>query len=45
MRICHENGINVFEFTDRNENSYAVFKELKAYRDVELPQLKISPVV
>lgn len=42
MRICYENGINVFEFTDRNENSYAVFKELKAYRDVALPKLKIG---
>lgn len=42
MRICYENGINVFEFTDRNENSYAVFKELKDYRDAALPQLKIG---
>lgn len=42
MRICHENGINTFEFTDRNENSYAVFRELKTYRDAVLPQLKIG---
>lgn len=42
MRICYENGINVFEFTDRNENSYVVFKELKAYRDIALPQLRIG---
>ncbi|RED23652.1 2-dehydro-3-deoxyphosphogluconate aldolase/(4S)-4-hydroxy-2-oxoglutarate aldolase [Flavobacterium cutihirudinis] len=42
MRICYENGIRTFEFTDRNENSFSVFKELKAYRDVALPQLKIG---
>lgn len=42
MRICYENGIRTFEFTDRNENSFAVFKELKIYRDIELPQMKIG---
>lgn len=42
MRICYKNGIKIFEFTNRNENSYAVFKELKQYRDARLPQMKIG---
>lgn len=42
MRICYENGIKVFEFTNRNTNSFEVFVELKQYRDLELPELKIG---
>jgi 2-dehydro-3-deoxyphosphogluconate aldolase/(4S)-4-hydroxy-2-oxoglutarate aldolase len=42
MRICYENGIKVFEFTNRNTNSFEIFIELKQYRDTELPELKIG---
>ncbi|KIA94411.1 hypothetical protein OA93_19925 [Flavobacterium sp. KMS] len=42
MRICYENGIKTFEFTNRNENSYIVFKELKQYRDTRLSEMKIG---
>jgi 2-dehydro-3-deoxyphosphogluconate aldolase/(4S)-4-hydroxy-2-oxoglutarate aldolase len=42
MRICYENGIRVFEFTNRNVNSFDGFIQLKQYRDVELPEMKIG---
>jgi 2-dehydro-3-deoxyphosphogluconate aldolase/(4S)-4-hydroxy-2-oxoglutarate aldolase len=42
MRICYENGIKVFEFTNRNTNSFDIFIELKQYRDAELPDMKIG---
>lgn len=42
MRICYENGIRVFEFTNRNTNSFEIFIELKQYRDAELPEMKIG---
>jgi 2-dehydro-3-deoxyphosphogluconate aldolase/(4S)-4-hydroxy-2-oxoglutarate aldolase len=42
MRICYENGIKVFEFTNRNTNSFDIFIELKQYRDAELPEMKIG---
>lgn len=42
MRICYENGIRVFEFTNRNTNSFDIFIELKQYRDAELGEMKIG---
>ncbi len=42
MRICYKNGIKVFEFTNRNINSFEIFIELKRYRDSELPEMKIG---
>jgi 2-dehydro-3-deoxyphosphogluconate aldolase/(4S)-4-hydroxy-2-oxoglutarate aldolase len=42
MRICYENGIKVFEFTNRKTNSFEIFIELKQYRDEELPEMKIG---
>lgn len=42
MRICYENGIRVFEFTNRNTNSLDVFIELKQYRDDTLSEMKIG---
>lgn len=42
MRICYENGIKVFEFTNRHTNSFEIFTKLKQYRDAELPEMIIG---
>ncbi len=42
MRICYENGVKVFEFTNRNTNSFDIFIELRHYRDAVLPEMKLG---
>jgi 2-dehydro-3-deoxyphosphogluconate aldolase/(4S)-4-hydroxy-2-oxoglutarate aldolase len=42
MRICYENKIKVFEFTNRNVNSFDIFIELRKYCDAELAEMKIG---
>lgn len=42
LRICYEAGMPTFEYTNRSIDSYSVFLSLKAFRDAELPGMKLG---
>lgn len=42
VKACYDGGIRVFEFVNRGSQALVNFKELKAFRDAQLPELHLG---